>query len=378
MRSVGRPGLLRAEEFAGAAEFQIHLGNVEAVGRFDQRADALPRGVVQLLGDQDAVALRRAAAHPAAELVELGEAEALGLLDHHHGGVGNVHADLDYGGGHQDLQLACLEALHDGLLFVRAEAAVHQTDRDLGKDLARKMLVHLLRGLHRLRLGFLDHRVDDVRLAALVDLALHETVGLLDPIRRVVFGEDGLAAGRKLVDDGDVEVAIEGHGEGAGDGGRGHHEDIGGDALARKAEALEDAETVLLVDDGEAEALELDVLFEDRVGADHDVHEALGDQLLELLLLAAREGSGEQNGDVTELLEDALEIVFVLVGEDLGGREHGDLVAVLDGDDGRLGGHDGLAAADVALEQAVHRTRLLHIVGDLLDDALLGVGGLEG
>ena len=39
----------------------------------------------------------RPAAHPAPELVELAEAEAVRVLHHHHGGVGHVHlktADL--------------------------------------------------------------------------------------------------------------------------------------------------------------------------------------------------------------------------------------------------------------------------------------------
>ena len=61
------------------------------------------------------------------------------------------------------------------------------------------------------------------------------------------------------------------------------------------------AETMLLVDDGEAELLELDVFLEQRVRADHDVRQALRDQLLELRLFAAGEGPGEQQRDVAEL-----------------------------------------------------------------------------
>ena len=56
-------------------------------------------------GHQDAVALLRAAAHAAAKLVQLRQAEALRLLDHHHGRVGHIHADFDHGGGNQDLRV---------------------------------------------------------------------------------------------------------------------------------------------------------------------------------------------------------------------------------------------------------------------------------
>ncbi len=137
-------------------------------------------------------------------------------------------------------------------------------------------------------LGFFDHRIDHVRLAAFVDLLLQEAVDLLDVVGGDVFGDDGLAAGRQFVDHGDVEVAIERHGERARDGGRGHHQHVGMDALLHQAEPLHDAEAMLLVDDGEAELLELHVLFEQRVRADGHVRQAFGDQLLELRLSRGR------------------------------------------------------------------------------------------
>ncbi len=65
------------------------------------------------------------------------------------------------------------------------------------------------------------------------------------------------------------------------------------------------AEAMLLVDDRQAQLLELDVLFEQRVRADDDVHQARGHQLLELRFLAAGERSGQQHGDVAELVETA-------------------------------------------------------------------------
>ncbi len=68
----------------------------------------------------------------------------------------------------------------------------------------------------------------------------------------------------------------------------------------------------------------------------------------------------------------------MLGGEDLGGRHEGDLEAVFDGDEGGLHGDDGLARADVALEQAAHGLGLAHVGGDLAEDAFLGGGGVEG
>ena len=51
--------------------------------------------------DEHAERLRGAAADAAAQLMELRQAEALGVLDDHHGGVRHVDADLDDGGRDQ-------------------------------------------------------------------------------------------------------------------------------------------------------------------------------------------------------------------------------------------------------------------------------------
>jgi len=61
-----------------------------------------------------------------AKLVELGEAEALGVFDDHDGGVGDVDADFHDGGGDENLRFVFAETLHDFFFFVAGEAAVQQ------------------------------------------------------------------------------------------------------------------------------------------------------------------------------------------------------------------------------------------------------------
>ena len=58
---------------------------------------------------QQAVAGRLTPADAAAQLVQLGEAEALGVVDDHDGGFGHVDADFDHGGGDEELGLAAGE-----------------------------------------------------------------------------------------------------------------------------------------------------------------------------------------------------------------------------------------------------------------------------
>jgi hypothetical protein len=93
-------GLAGAEKFAGAAELQIGFGDFETVGGAHHGFEAGAGFVGHTHGaDEDAVGFLRTAADASAELMELGEAEALGMLDDHDGGVGDVDADFDDGGG---------------------------------------------------------------------------------------------------------------------------------------------------------------------------------------------------------------------------------------------------------------------------------------
>ena len=68
----------------------------------------------------------------------------------------------------------------------------------------------------------------------------------------------------------------------------------------------------------------------------------------------------------------------VLTREYLGRSHHAGLIAVVHGQQHRHQRHEGLAAADVALQQAVHLESRHGVLPDLLDDPLLGSGQREG
>src|SRR5580704_11793114 len=68
----------------------------------------------------------------------------------------------------------------------------------------------------------------------------------------------------------------------------------------------------------------------------------------------------------------------MLDGENFRGRHERGLRGVFDGDDGGLKRDDGFAAADVALQQAVHRSWLFEIGADFGEDTFLRGSGFEG
>ncbi len=134
------------------------------------------------------------------------------------------------------------------------------------------------------------------------------------------------------------------------------------------------AELVLLVHDDQAQLMELDRGLEQRMRADGKLgialRDALGSRSLVLLLQAA----GQPHRFDAERCQPVAQFEVMLLGEDLGRCHEGSLVAVLDGlQCGKCGDHS-LAAADVALQQALHGMRTGNVVADLVPDFLLCAG----
>ena len=322
-----------------------------------------------------------AAADASAELVKLGQAEAFGMLDDHGGGVGDVDADFDDGGGDEDLDFVFAEALHDVVFFFAGEAAVEEPEFQFRKDIFREPL-ELVDGSFQLELRFFDDGIDDVGLMAGGDFAAEK---FPDAWEMRLGGEarlDGSAAGGKFVEDGNVEVAVESERESAWDGRGGEDEDVRrvavGGSFIHEAFALEDAETVLLVDGDEAEARELDLVFDERVRADDELGFAGADAFEGGGFFGVLEAADEELDAMAAGGEDAAGGKIVLHGENFRGRHEGGLAAVFDGDDGGLERDDGLAAADVALEETIHGSGLFKVGGDFRQDTLLRGGGFEG
>ena len=69
----------------------------------------------------------RAAANPAAQLMQLRESELLGILNQHHGRIRNVHAYLDDRRSKQQVKVTAAKSGHDALRFLRRQAAVEQS-----------------------------------------------------------------------------------------------------------------------------------------------------------------------------------------------------------------------------------------------------------
>ncbi len=148
-------------------------------------------------------------------------------------------------------------------------------------------------------------------------------------------------------------------------------------ALCLEGGALADAEAMLLVDDRQAEARELDRLADDGVRADDDLGHSPADRVVDLPLPGRRERSGQELGANAQPVEQRREAGVVLAGEDLGRRHQHGLPAGADRRGQAHGGDRGLPAADVALEQAPHRPFRRQVGHDRVDRRPLVAGQVE-
>ena len=373
---VGQAALARAQKLAGAAQAEILLGDAKAVLGLAHDGEPRLGGLAERLGvEQQAGRLGGAAADPAAQLVELGQAEALGMLDHHHRRRRHVDADLDHRGGDQDRQAAVGERRHRRLALGALQASVQQADL-AGK--ARAQLAEALLDIGEVDfLRFLDQRAHPVDAPARRDLPADAVDHLADALQRNGAGVDRLPAGRLLGELGDVEVAVGREHQRARDGRGGHDQKIDGMALGRQRHALVHAEAMLLVDHGQGEVGELDVLLHQRMRADHEMDRAVGQALQRLLLLLLAVAAGEQRQAHAGRFGERRDGGVMLAGQKLGRRHEGGLRARLDADQHGEEGDHGLAAADIALQQADHALGLAEVGLDLADRGVLAGRQLE-
>jgi len=372
----GFAGLSCAEQFARAAYGKVFFGDAEAVGSFAHDAQAALCGVTQRwLVHEQAVGLFAAAPDPATQLVQLCEAEAFGVFDDHQGGIRHVHADFDDGSGNEQLCFARDEGRHCRLPFVVRHFAVDEGDPDVGQQ--GLQLFGGCGGVFAFEgVGFFDERTNPVGLPPVAAVGTDAGDDGVAFVVRHDVGLDGAAAGRQGVDDGQVEFAVEAHGEGARDGGGGEDElmcgVVGGFFL--QLQALVHAEAVLFVDDDEGEAGVGDVFLKDGVGADDELRAAVGDGGERGAFFGGRHFAGER-GDVDgKVCEQAADVGGMLFGEQFGRHHQYGLAAGGDGLQAGGEGDDGFAGADVALHEAHHRCRLGEVDGDFGADAFLCAG----
>ena len=310
--------------------------------------------------------------------MQLRQAEAVGVFYHHHRGVGHIHPHFNHRGSHENIQFAALEGLHHGIFVRRLHAPVHFADFESREHVA-KIIVARFEVLQIAFFAALNKGKHHVNLPSGRQFAHHARVHIAALFLCVVNGLNRFAPGRQRVDDRHVEVAVDRHGKGARNGRGGHHEHVRrAHILLPQRGALLHAEAVLFVDDHETEVEETHRRFDKGVRAHKDMNRAVGDALHDFLARLAFHAAREEfHGDwqVGKLIPDGGK---VLLGKYFGRCHDARLKTVVEREEAAKQSHDGLAAAHVALQQAVHLPPAPHVAADFADHALLRLGEFKG
>ena len=281
------------------------------------------------------------AADAAAQLVQLRQAEAVGAV--HDDGVGRGHVDtgLDDRGAQQHVEALVVEVAHHRFQIALAHLAVCHADARLRQQ-RLQLLQHVVDGV--------DFVVQEVHLPAALEFAQH---GFADDALAEAADEglDRKAALRRGGDHREIAQAFQRHRQRARNrrGGEREHVHLGAQGL--EAFLLLHAEAMLLVEDDQAEVVELHVLLDQLVRADDDVQLAFRQVLQRLRHFLGRTEArqfGNLDRPVGETVGEILEMLF---GEQRSGHQHRDLLAIHRRDEGGAQCDFGLAETHVAADE---------------------------
>ena len=352
--------LLGPQEVAGAADIQVLHGDVEAAAQVAELLDGVqPAAGLVGQGNQrrhDEVAERFlvASSHAAAELMQVTQADILRLVHDDRVGVGDVQAAFDDGRAQQHVVVSPHESQHPvfqllGFHLAMRHAYFHIRNQPVQDFLDGGKFLHLV--------------MQEEHLSAAVELVIDDALDLL-LVEQDDFRLDRDTVGRRRLDDGQVTRTQQGELQGTGDRGSRQGKRIHGMLDLAELFLRRNAELLLLVDDQEAEVLELEPVAQDLMRADEDVDGTLFQTLLYISDLLGRTQTAYIFYIAGQVLQTGLEGLEVLQGKDGGRNQHRHLLGIAHRLESRADGDFRLAEADVAAHQAVHGAAFLHVLLD--------------
>ena len=324
-------------------------------------------------------------AYPSPQLMQLGKAEALRVLHHHHRGVGNVDSHLHHRGTHQHIHCMGGKFLHNPLLVPRPHLPMEICHLYMG----RQDTLELFRIIHHIFhggaplpgksvlciLGSLHLRADHINLPALFHLLGNEAIrgGTIGSVHHTVL--DGQTVCRELVNDRYLKISVQNEGKGSGNRRGAHHQNMGLGPFLCKPLSLPYPEAMLLVRDHQRQTVILHLLLNQGVGADYQIRLPGRDASIGLTLLPGAHGTRQKYRAKTTavLFYIALYRLKMLQGQHLRRGHQRSLISVGCGHQKSQHCHNGLSRSHISLYQTVHAIGTAHVPPDLLPDPFLGL-----
>ena len=229
------------------------------------------------------------------------------------------------------------------------------------------------------RLTLFNQGADPVDLPPLCDLRANAGDDFVLAAVGNHLGHNGRAPRWQLVDHGDVQVRVIAHGQCAWNGRGTHHQHVRlqplvGELLAQ-GQALRHAKAVLLVNHRQGQVVELHLLLNHGMRADHQRSLATGHQLQHgrafFFLLRTRQPGDLFANRRQQRLQPAHELGKVLLRQNFRGSHQRTLPAGRNTHHGGHGRHHGFARAHITLQQAVHGNSTRQVLRNLAAHTLL-------
>ena len=285
--------------------------------------------------------------------MELRKTKPFGLFDNHKGGVRHVHSNFDDRSTYENPALALHKPSHRQFFFLRVHTPMKQSDLDIGET-----FLHLFEPHGRVfqiqHLGLLDKRIHHIHLPALFYGGFDEIVDRCS----IFLATDGrfylFSATRQPFNNRYVEIAVDGHGEGAWNRSGRHYQQMGGVSFLHHLIALLHTKPMLLVDYSQAEFVKLHTLLNNGVRSDHDIAMSAADVCENILpqsffLIATQESNAK-----TCVLQIGRQGLIMLFRKDLCRCHQDGLESGVYGHEHRPDGDNGLSGSHITLNKPVH------------------------
>ena len=251
--------------------------------------------------------------------MKLRKPEPFCVLNEHDGGVRDIDSNFDDGRGDEYVTLTRRKCGHRLFLLFAFEPAVKECDAVSCKN-CRQFLEALGSRFQIDFFGLFNYGIDDIGLMSLFQFASNHFVNALGVALHDMDGSDWRPTGGHLINDGEIEIAVQRHSQCPGNRSCRHNERIGIFTLCHELQALDYTKTVLLVDDDHPEVSEKRALFKKRVCSYNHLDLARGDFFEQLLLLRFLGAAPDNSDPVIQGSENSFGVEEVLLGQNLGRR----------------------------------------------------------
>ena len=327
---------------------------------------------------QNAIAFCLTTFHTSSQLVQLGKAETVCILNDHQCGVGYVHTDLNDRGCNHHIRFPPCKGGHGFFLLGRLHLTVEQRNPKIGKYgflqgfcpncgcFDAQIFIFFHSGTHHKALVTLCHLLTDKGIdTGAVALSHQEGIHRFPP-----WGQ--------FINDRNIQIAVHQQRQCPRNWRCRHHQQVGIFSLGRQAASLGNAEAVLLVGNHQSQILERGGIRQQRMGADRQSDFAGCNPLAHNAFFFDCHGAGQKSDRDAHGFKQTTQGLMVLLCQNLR-RCHQRRLTAIDGC--KIRGcrrHHGLAAAHIALHQPVHRRAFSEISQNLIHSFFLGTSERKG